>query len=337
MKKTLLTILVVLAMLFSLTACGTAEEAGNDAAVVDDYAMQIPLTGIMCEAPTSIAYINGYFDEEGLNYATYRTDGTDNYDTMLAGKNDVIYGLMPTMVQRMSNGFEMDVIMGVHYGCINMVASKESGITTIEDLKGKKIGVPGLGSDPCVMLQRVLKAHGIGSTADNMEVNIMAFEDASLQAALENGEIDAMISWDPYATQVAKDTDAVMLYQQAADEMTADEYCCFVGLRKEFVEEHHDAAVAYCNAIKKACDFIAENPREAAQLIIDNDLCGCDDVDLVAELLDSYKYKAQTQAARDSFTTCAQDFLDLGIIELEGTAAEFTENVFYTLEGFDCE
>ena len=337
MKK-VLAIALAMSMLLALTACGggSSDSASSDKAG-DDYKMQIPLTGIMCEAPTSIAYINKYFDDEGLNYETYKTDGTDNYDTMVSGKNDVIYGLLPTMVQRMANGFEMSVVMGIHHGCINMVASKASGIKSIDDLKGKTIGVPGLGSDPHVMLQRVLKAHDIGSTADNMEVTVKPFEDANLQAAMENGEIDAMISWDPFATQVAKTTDAVMIYNQGTDELTKDEYCCLVGLRKEFLADHPEAAVKYCKAIQKACEFIKNDPKAAAKLIIDNDLCGCDDVDLVAELLEGYNYEVNIEAGKASFQQCAQDFIDLGIIDISDSAEDFTNNAFATVEGFDAK
>ncbi len=345
MKRRILAIALIIVFALGMTACKSSsdkpahdsKEEKTEEKGADDYAMRIPLTGIMCEAPTSVAYLLGYFDDEGLKYETYKTDGTTNYDTMLSGQNDVIFGLLPTMVQRMASGFKMDVVMGAHYGCINMVVSKDSGITSVDDLKGKKIGVPGLGSDPCVMLQRVLKAHNIGASADNMEVQIMAFEDADLQAAMEEGQIDAMISWDPFATQVAEQDGAAMIYQQAKDELTKDEYCCLIGLREEFVKEHPESALAYCKAMQKACDYIAKNPEEAAKLIIDNDLCGCDDVELTTQLLDSYKYEAQTQAAKLSFQTCTQDLMDLKIIDIDQTAEEFTNNAFNTIEGFDCK
>lgn len=343
MKKKIISALLTIPMIISLASCGSRSQSGSttasssSAAITDDYAMQIPLSNVMCSAPMSVALLNGYFDEEGLKYQTYKSDGSTDFDALVSGKNDVIYALLPTLVQRMSNGLELDMVMGVHYGCINMVASKISGITSIDQLKGKKIGVPGIGSDPCVLLQRVLKAHNIGATADNMEVDILAFNDSDLGAALEKGQVDAIISWDPFATQVADVDGNVMIFQQSTDEQTKDEYCCMIGLRPEFVSEHSDEAAKFCTAIQKACDYIAQNPADAAKLIIDNGYCGCNDVDLTTKLLTTYNYKAQVQAGKDSFEKCTQDLTDLGIISIDKTAAEFTEDAFVTIPNFNCQ
>ena len=132
MKRRILAIALIIVFALGMTACKSSSDKPADDSKeekteekgADDYAMRIPLTGIMCEAPTSVAYLLGYFDDEGLKYETYKTDGTTNYDTMLSGQNDVIFGLLPTMVQRMASGFKMDVVMGAHYGCINMVVSE---------------------------------------------------------------------------------------------------------------------------------------------------------------------------------------------------------------------
>ena len=182
---------------------------------------------------------------------------------------------------------------------------------------------------------RVLKAHGIGSTPDNMEVTIMAFEDSLLPAAMENGQIDAMISWDPFATRVAETSDCVMIYQQAEYPTTKDEYCCLIGLRKEFLREHPDMAAKYCRAMSRACDYIAQNPKDAAKLIIDNDLCPIDDVELTARLLASYKYKADVQGGKASYLACTRDLVDLGIVELTVSPEEFTEKAFAVVPGFE--
>ncbi len=340
MKKRLLAVLMTTILALSMfTACGgsggSSEKEGSDSG--DDYVVQIPFAGEMCSAPLNVADLKGFYEEEGVKYEIIKT-GDDQFDAVAAGKADVIYTLLPNLIERMSNGFELQVVMGCHYGCLNMVAPADSDIKTVADLKGKKIGVPGLGTSPHVMLQRVLKAYDIGSTPDNMEVEILAFQDTDLVAAMEKGSIDAFMVWDPFATQCAREDGAKLLYEQAADESTKDEDCCYIGLRPDFVKEHPDVAAAYCRAIQKACDWIAENPEECAQLLVDNDLAGIDDVELTAELLASYRYKAEVQIAKDAFVKSTQDLIDLGIIEIDGSAEDFTNKAFGDgIKGFDCE
>ena len=52
------------------------------------------------------------------------------------------------------------VVAGVHTGCIDVIAGNNTAIKTVDDLKGKRIGVPAIGSTPFMFLNRVLGAKG---------------------------------------------------------------------------------------------------------------------------------------------------------------------------------
>ncbi len=298
----------------------------------DDFIMQISNKPILCQAPVHIADAKGFFKEEGLKYNLYNTAISD-YDLLVSGKNDVIYGLLPTMVQRINNGMDLRITLGAHYGCINAVVLKKSGINSIKDLKGKKIGVPGLASDPAILLQRILKVNGIGSTPGNMEVELVVYNDTDLEMALNKGLVDAIISWDPFATAVAERGNGKILFNQATDNFTKNEYCCVLAFSPEFLEKHRDYAVKFCRAIQKACDYIRENPKEAAKLQYDTKNCSNNDLKLNARLLDSYKYKGRIENARQSLKRNVQDCIDLKIIETKLTADQFTNKYFASLSG----
>lgn len=344
MKKKLISMILCVSMAASLMiGCGSSNEssseASKEAAATEEeaYEVQIPYYSSLCSAPFHIAIEKGYFDEVGLTYNAFPEDNSD-MDLVVSGKADVAYDLLPTIIQRIANGLDIKVVMGAHVGCINIVAHKDSGITSIADLKGKTIGVPGsLGSDPAVMLQRALTAAGISISPDNMEVDMVVYDNANLQGALEDGSIDAFVSWDPYASIVAKETDNPIIWSQATDEQTKEELCCLVMLSPTFAEEHPEEALKFCQAIAKACDFIAENPEEAAQIQIDKGYVANDDVELNASLLASYNFKATIAACKASYIACAQDLINLGIVETEATAEELVENAFITLDGLDIE
>ncbi len=338
MKKRVLVMLglcVLMFVLMELTGCGKKEEtASGKAAKGDDYVMQISNKPILCQAPVHIADAMGYFKEEGLKYNLYNTAVSD-YDLMVSGKNDVIYGLLPTMIQRISNGMDIRLVMGAHYGCINAVTLKKSGINSIKDLKGKKIGVPGLASDPAVLLQRILKANGIGSTPGNMEVELVVFNDTDLEMALNKGLVDAIISWDPFATAVAARGDGKILFNQATDELTKNEHCCLIAFSSEFLAKHPESALKFCRAIQKACDYIRKHPKEAAKLQLDTNNCSSKDLALNAKLLASYNYDGKIETARLSTKKTVQDCIDLKIINTKLTADEFVNKVFVKLAGLN--
>jgi NitT/TauT family transport system substrate-binding protein len=46
---------------------------------------------------------------------------------------------------------------GIHTGCLRIQAAAKSDITTVEQSRGKRIGVPGMGTPPFVYSNRVLK------------------------------------------------------------------------------------------------------------------------------------------------------------------------------------
>lgn len=303
----------------------------------EDYVVQIPYYTSLCSAPFHIAIEKGYFDEVGLKYSAFVENNSD-LDLVVAGKADVAYDLLPTVVQRISNGLDIKAVMGAHVGCINVVAREDSGIQSIADLKGRQVGVPGsMGSDPAVMLQRMLAANGISVSADNMELSLQVYDNADLQVALENGTIEAFVSWDPYASIVAKETNNPIIWSQATDALTKEEICCIFMLRPGFLEDHPEEALKYCQAMQKACDFIRENPEEAARIQIEKGYVANDDVELNTSLLTSYHFETTVQQCKDSYVSCAKDLIALGLVDTNKTAETLAEEAFAPVPGLDEE
>lgn len=326
MKKRLIASLAVLIMVMgTLAGCGSSTSSqGGGETEDDEYVFQIVEGSSLCTAPTYIAMQNGYLDELGVKYEFTKSDA-NLWDAMVAGKNDIVYGLLPVFVERIANGFEMVVVSGTHYGCINAVATDDSGIETIADLKGKKVGIPdGLGSSPAVLLQRMLVAYDI----ELSEVDLQVFSNADLQTALQEGHIEAFISWDPYATIVSQIEGNHLIFDQANDPMTKDEYCCLFGLRTEFVEEHPEIAKKVVQAYTKACEYIAENPEEAAKVCYEEGYIADEDYVFNGKLLDSYRYATNYEDTKESFVDVTNDLLDLEIITLDKTAEKLADEVF---------
>ncbi len=332
MKRKILSVILTISMTVALlVGCsGEAQEGdtteGASAGEEDDYVVQIVQGPALCSAPVFIAIINGYMEECGVEYEY--TNSENQWDAMAGGKNDINYGLLPTFVQRIANGYEMEIVGGAHFGCINVVATDESGIEGIEDLKGRNVGIPtGMGSDPAILLQRMLTANDI----EVSEVNLQVFNNADLGTALQEGQIEAFVSWDPYATIVSEYEGNHLIFNQAEDEMTKDEYCCVFGFSQTLIEDHPDVAKRYVEALSMACDFIAENPVEAARLCYEEGYIADEDYEFNGKLLESYRYELKYQPAKDSFIDVTNDLLDLEIISLNQSAEELADECFVNI------
>ncbi|TFB08127.1 TAXI family TRAP transporter solute-binding subunit [Candidatus Atribacteria bacterium MT.SAG.1] len=79
---------------------------------------------------------------------------------------------------------------------IHIVATKASGIRTIEDLKGKKVGVGAPNSGTAADAEIILNAHGL--TFDDIKVDFLSFTEVAQR--LIDGQIDAGFTTAGYPT-----------------------------------------------------------------------------------------------------------------------------------------
>lgn len=107
-----------------------------------------------------------------------------------------------------------------------------------------------------------------------------------------------------------------------------DEYCCVFGFSDTLVEDHPEVAKNYVKALSMACDFISENPVEAAKLCYENGYVADEDYEFNGKLLESYRYKFNYEDAKASFVDVTKDLNDLGIITLNKSADELADETF---------
>jgi NitT/TauT family transport system substrate-binding protein len=303
--------------------------------VEDDYVVRVPISADFCAAPIQIAAALGYFDQVGLKWEEVDMVEKSAEELIVSGKCDISYNLMQSVMQQQANGLNVKVVMGVHYGCLDFLAGPNSDIKTIADLKGKRLGVPGsLGSPPALLLRRALTDAGIGSSPENMEVDIRVYSGSDLAMALSEGIIDGFMAGEPLVAMVQRQVDgSEIIWRQATAELTKDEYCCVLGFSTEFLESHPALAEKVCLAVDMACDFIASDPAGAAKAQYDTGRISSEDLALNAELLDSFNHGGDSRKGKESYLNCALALMDLGVLELNETAAEFTERNYVLITG----
>src|SRR5438045_865937 len=123
--------------------------------------VRVGYIGLTCEASIFVAVEKGFFKEEGLDAELVKCNWTNYKDTLALGGYDITQHLVMYFLKRIEQGLDVRFTGGIHTGCLRVQAAANSDITSVEQLRGKRIGVPGMGTPPFVFANRVLKRHGI--------------------------------------------------------------------------------------------------------------------------------------------------------------------------------
>ncbi|MBV7379054.1 TAXI family TRAP transporter solute-binding subunit [Maritimibacter dapengensis] len=118
----------------------------------------------------------------------------ENMGLVATGDADLAIGLADTVYQAQTGtgrfeGQQLDMIRGIasmYANMIQIVALADSGITSLEDIKGKRVSIGAPGSGTEVNTAQVLEAAGI--TYDDIEEQRLNFNETA--DALANGDID---------------------------------------------------------------------------------------------------------------------------------------------------
>jgi ABC-type nitrate/sulfonate/bicarbonate transport system substrate-binding protein len=141
---------------------------------------------------------------------------------------------------------------------VGLVARKDSGIKTVADLKGRRVGGVVPNTAPTAVLQLAL--HKVGLTLRD----IQGFNTAgpSEPAALERGAFDAAISYVPYTTETITAGTSILI-TTASDIYGKPWPGGGVIVRPAFAKAHADVVVDLLRYVKRAEDLLRNDPDQA--------------------------------------------------------------------------
>jgi NitT/TauT family transport system substrate-binding protein len=312
MKKKIAIILVaVLSIVLTLAGCGEKPAAVKSD---DDYVLKIGYSGSLCEAPLHMAIEKGFFEAEGLKVDVTKLAPGTAFEAVTAGKTEAGFGLLASLVQPLSNGLPIKITSGLHTGCDKVLAPKNSGINSLVDLRGKRIGVPSMNSSPIIFAKRALADAGVGVSEKNMEVEFIVFSATDLPLALKNGAVDALAMNDPTASITQKEYDLKSIVDSAVDAPYKDQYCCSAYVRDNIASEHPEVAAKYTRAMQKASAWIQKNPDETAKIQVDKKWVA-GDAAFNASVLKTYNFIPSVSGAYDAFGITAKQLQEVGMLD----------------------
>ncbi|HKE38573.1 MAG TPA: taurine ABC transporter substrate-binding protein [Casimicrobiaceae bacterium] len=135
-----------------------------------------------------------------------------------------------------------------------LVARNGSGVNTIADLKGKKVGTPFVSTSHFQLLYALQKA-GLKAA----DVQVLNMRPPEIAAAWGRGDIDATFIWDPVLSQVKKNGKVLT----TSGDICKEGACTFDGLivTRKFAKENPEFMVALVKALAKADADYRSNPK----------------------------------------------------------------------------
>ena len=136
---------------------------------------------------------------------------------------------------------------------------RDPAVKSIDQLRGKKIGVP-FGSTSHLSLMAALTKAGI--TGD---VTVINLEPSAIMGAWQGQQIDAAWIWEPTLSELTRDGHIIMTAADTAD--TGSPTFDLEGARTAFVQQNPAAMRMWTLAQNWAVELIKNNPEEAVARI----------------------------------------------------------------------
>lgn len=142
---------------------------------------------------------------------------------------------------------------------IYLVGRKDRGIATFSDLKGKKIGLS-LKTASEFYLGRFLELNGIPITAVTL-VNLSPQQSVD---ALLNGDVDAVIAWQPYISNIEDQLGNGAVKWSAQSGQLA--YAITI-TSSAWAKSHPEIITRFLKALTQAKDFVINHQAEARSIV----------------------------------------------------------------------
>ena len=265
MKK-LIAILLSLGLLCSLVGCGGTtdkdQNGGEPITIVLDWTPNTNHTGIF------VAQAKGYFAEAGLNVEIVQPPEDGAVPLVASGKAQ--FGV--SFQDSLAPAFVGDAVMPVtavaavmQHNTSGIVSRAGEGMDTPKGLEGKKYATWDLDVEKAT-IRDVMVADG--GNFDLVELIPSTVTDEV--SALQSGSVDAIwifYGWAGVACEVAGlDTD----YFAFADiDPVFDYYTPVIIGNNAWLQENPATAKAFIAALSKGYTYAVENPREAADILLE--------------------------------------------------------------------
>jgi NitT/TauT family transport system substrate-binding protein len=203
-----------------------------------------------------VAKEKGFFEKHGVNVEpVYYDTLSDTYPDLAAGQIDGALIAMGDIIN-VNHNLDMKVVAVSDDGGTDSIVTNPD-INTIEDLKGKTVGVL-TGSQYELMVVQMLRSASM--SAD--DVNIVKVDPEDTVSALNRNQVQAMYTWEPFLSDAILDGNKV-IFPTEKMHLFPDT----IVFRKSLVDERPEDIRAFLRAWFEAVDYRLQNPEETRTIV----------------------------------------------------------------------
>ena len=258
MKRTLLLFLIVFSLLF--TACGGKPEA--PITLVLDWTPNTNHTGIY------VALEKGWFAEAGLNVEVVQPPEGGSDLLVAAGKAQFAVTAQDSIAPALTgeDALPLTAVAAIlQHNTSGIVSRAGEGMDTPSGLEGHKYATWDSPVEKATIRQ-VMEADG----GDFDKVELIPSTVTDEVSALQSGSVDAIwifYGWAGIACEVAG---LPIDYFDFADfDPVLDFYTPIIVSNNDWLKENPETAAAFLAALSRGYTYAAENPREAADILME--------------------------------------------------------------------
>jgi len=245
-----------------LAASGTALAADKVTIIVGGYEKQIYLPAKLTEAL-------GYFKAEGVDVELLNeASGVDAENEMLAGAVQGVVGFYDHCVDLQTKGKYVQSVVQFSQapGEVELVSTKHPQIKSMADLRGKSLGVTGLGSSTNFLSQYLMVKSGV-PLGEFSTIPVGA--GTTFIAAMTQDKIQAGMTTEPTISRMLKTGEAQILVDMRTVEKTKAALggtypAASLYMSTDWVEKNKPTVQKLANAFVKTLKFI--NTHTAAEI-----------------------------------------------------------------------
>ncbi len=236
----------------------------------EKQSLKVAVLPIIDSLPMYVALQEGYFENHDLSVELVPVgSGAERDQLIAAGQVD---GMINELLSTIMNNRDETAVQVVRYAraateetpLFSILAAQQSGITTLEGLKGQQIGISE-GTVIAYLTDRLLQLEGF--QPDEIET-IAVPKIPDRMALLGSGELKAGMMPEPLSTLLALQGAQIVLDDTSHPEISYST----IAFRKATLDEKPKAVNAFLMAIEDAVEAINADPAKYEQVLIDNSI-----------------------------------------------------------------
>ena len=221
----------------------------------------------MNQVPWFVGVEKGFFLKHGLDLKhKIAQTGQEASKAMGAGEAQFGGGAFSNFPVALERGFQGVGVVGLlgdaanafHDENLAVVARKEAGVRTIEDLVGKKVGtaVGGTGDE---YLRLLLKKKNVPPE----RVTILNVPPGTQVAALQGGQVDAIAAWEPYPVMALAKAPGSVVVSRGGGHLG---YFIITQVMRDVARDRPEMVERFVAAMAGASQYARQHRDEAAEI-----------------------------------------------------------------------